>query len=155
MIGRMDALPQTIDAVIPVHVSVPSDFKRVQMDCCLIPKVRILAYWSDGEDDFSPNINLLEEKTSATSLLEYLPTIVSLPGQTLKLLGFVERCGHAVALLSVAGIMGNVRMVGTQSIVWSQSNIFTTTYMRRSSESASAKAVDAVRNVCVTTGTSS
>jgi len=83
----MDALPQTIDAVNPVH-GVPPEFKRVQMDCCLIPKVRILAYCSDGEDDFSPNINLLEEKTSTTSFLEYLPTIVSLPGANAQASGF-------------------------------------------------------------------
>ncbi len=142
-------LSKTTSGMLPVLVNVPPDFKRVPMRCCLTPRTRILGFWASGSDENGPNINILQTQTTSTTIQEYLPTIVTFPGESFKFLGFETRCGQTVALISSEAMRGTTPMTGLQSLIVSQAKLYTITYMRPSSLAPDPSAVSAILNVCL------
>ncbi len=140
---------QSANGLLPVHINVPANFKRIPMRCCVTPRMRILAYWAAGTDENAPNINILQTETSSTSIRQVLPTIVAVPGETFQFLGFETRCGHTVALLSSSAMRGTIPITGLQALIVSQSKLYTITYMHPSADVPDALAIRAVRDSCV------
>jgi len=133
---------------LPIDFTAPSDFARQTVDCCS-QTVRVLGFWREGSGTTAPTISVIQERTAARTLHDYLRKMVLGPDQSDPEITFAKRCGAQIALLKSTGYRGTTPVVALQAMLLSGTRAITVSYVRPTFDAVDVATIRAVRSICV------